>query len=93
MAHFDIKAIAGATCSTGGELHVVDAVIEKESYGVQCGSDSRVLVALDTDLSSSPANWRIEPYIQGGARLYFTQTGVLAMQVQSPAVPGNCHGS
>jgi hypothetical protein len=75
MAHFDINAIAGATCSSGGELHVVDAVIEKKTYGVQCGSDSRVLVALDMDLSSGPANWRIEPYIQGGARLYSTRTG------------------
>jgi hypothetical protein len=38
-------------------------------------SDSRVLVALDMDSSSGPVNWRIEPYIQDGARLYSTRTG------------------
>ncbi len=75
--------ITGAFGSEGGALHIVDVDIEKDAYGAQCGSDERVKVSLNTTVSTGPADWRIEPFVADGARLYATATGGTGFQTLS----------
>jgi hypothetical protein len=62
-----------------GELHVIDTVIEYDTYALQCGSTNRTQVSLCLTNGTLPANWSIEPELANGARLYTSENGGTAL--------------